>query len=688
MSFKDLELKGVYNSVKDDIVKEFYEPVLSQAITYDRVVGYFNSYSLALVADGLKGLVSNNGKMRLLCGAQLDKEDVHAIENASQIAEKLSDNFLEELELISDDEIQMNRLKLLAWMVDNNFLDIKIGIVVDDEGYVGGILHEKTGILLDDNDNTLVFSGSNNETGPGISSYGKGNLEKFKVFLSWESSKYIEDDVVEFNEYWYNLNSNLKVIDIPEAVKKELIKYSPETKEEVMELPLNIKDKLKKNDNRELREYQDEAISNWFKNNQKGIFKMATGSGKTFTALNVISKVLQQESDLVTIIACPFAHLNEQWADNVRDFFNKEPYLLFSSGNSNWKADLSELTFKLKMGVVEHPIILTTHTTLSSDLFIKKMKEVDSKFLLVADEMHHLSSGTYSRGLLEKYEYRLGLSATPEIYNSEDKTDLLFDYFGDIVFTFDLDDGIQGYGSSNETFLTPYKYYPKKIRLTSSELNEFIDLSNEISKLYHVNKKNPSNYYKNKLRERKNIINNAEMKYDCLREIINSYDDLDHLIIFCSPQQMEDVLNILEDEGVSPKHKFTYEEGTKRSKEFGGMSEREFLVEKFDKGVYKALVAIKCLDEGVDIPSADKVIIMASSNNPREYVQRRGRVLRKHEGKDLAEIYDMAVIEYDEFDDPMISITDPEKKRMLDFIYSSKNPDYGFDLLKKWRLML
>ena len=264
----------------------------------------------------------------------------------------------------------------------------------------------------------------------------------------------------------------------------------------------------------------------------------------------------------------------------------------------------------------------------------------------------------------------------------------MFNYFEGIVFTFDLDDGIGGYGSSTETFLTPYNYFPKKIKLNSRELNDFIELSNEIAKLYHVNKKNPSDYYKNKLRERKNIINNAEMKYDCLREIINSYDDLDHLIVFCSPQQIIDVLNILEEEGVSPKHKFTHEEGTKKSKEFGGISEREFLVEKFDKGFYKALVAIKCLDEGVDIPSADKVIIMSSSNNPREYVQRRGRVLRKHKDKKLAEIYDMAVIEYDEFDDPMVSITDPEKIRMLDFIYSSKNPDHGIDLLKKWRLML
>lgn len=682
MSFRDLKLKHVYNSVKDDLIKDFYEPVLSEAVTYDRVVGYFNSYSLALIVDGLKDFISNEGKMRLLCGVQLDAEDVNAIENASEIANKLSNNFLEELEFLSDNEIRMNRIKLLAWMIDNDILDIKIAIVVDNEGYIGGILHEKTGILLDKNNNQLVFSGSNNETGSGISSYGKGNLEKFKVFCSWKSTEYMDDDIKEFDENWHNLNPNLEVIDIPSAAKEGLIKLAPKTKKEVMKLPLSIKDKFREKDPRELRKYQSEAISKWFDNGKNGIFKMATGSGKTFTALNTISSVLKDEPNLITIIACPYAHLCEQWADDVRSFFHKEPYIIYSSGNSKWKEDLSKLTLKLKLGVISDLIILTTHKTLSSDFFIEKICEIKSKFMLVADEMHHLSSGKFSDGLIEQYDYRLGLSATPESYNNPERTELLFDYFNGIVFTFDLDDGI------GERFLTTYDYFPKKISLTSGELNRYIELSNEISRLYHINKENPSNAYKQKLRERKGIINNAKEKYDCLREILNSYDDLDHLIVFCSPQQRDRVLDILEDEGVSPKHKFTYEEGTKKSKEFGGLSEREFLVEKFDKGVYKALVAIKCLDEGVDIPSADKVIIMSSSNNPREYVQRRGRVLRKHDGKNFAEIYDMAVIEYDKYGEPIESITESEKVRIRDFIYSSNNPGHGINLLKKWRLML
>ena len=187
MSFKDLHLRSSYNSARNDPVADFYVPVLKEAKTYDRIVGYFNSYSLALIADGLKEFITHGGKMRLLCGTELDSDDEYAILNSSEIADKLSENFLQELEYISDD-IQRNRIKLLAWMIDNNYLDIKVGIVKDSLGYVGGILHEKTGILSDSEENTIIFSGSNNETKAAMSTRGKGNIEKFKVFLSWEDS--------------------------------------------------------------------------------------------------------------------------------------------------------------------------------------------------------------------------------------------------------------------------------------------------------------------------------------------------------------------------------------------------------------------------------------------------------------------------------------------------------------------
>lgn len=686
MSFKDLKLLSTYNSSRNDPVEDFYVPVLREAETYDRVVGYFNSYSLALVADGLKDFITHNGKMRLLCGTQLNQEDEYAILNASEIAEVLSNNFLEELEFISDD-IQMNRIKLLAWMVENDCLDIKVGIVKDALGYVGGILHEKTGILSDNEENIIVFSGSNNETRAAMSTRGKGNIEKFKVFLSWEDSKFMEDDIDEFQEYWENNNPFLEVIDIPEAAKNGLIQYAPDDIGEVIRLDIDGNSRDSK-DKRELREYQKEAISEWISNGYCGIFEMATGTGKTFTALNCIHEVLDDSSNMLVVIACPYAHLVEQWAKDVENNFDIPCYNIYSSANSSWKQELTDLILNLKLGVRDNAIILTTHKTFSSELFINEVSSLNIPSLLVVDEMHHVISNSYGNGLLEFYNFRLGLSATPRLIHDEDGTNEVFDYFKGIVYTFDITSALTNFGEDGKTYLAQYDYYPLKVGLNSFELSEFTRLSKKIKELYHMNKKEESKAFQALKFQRANIIKNAESKYDCLRKILRGYDDLDHLIVFCSPQQIDNVIHILKKEGINPVHRFTNKEGTKKSKQFGGISEREYLVNKFDEGYFKSLVAIKCLDEGVDIPSATTVIIMSSSTNPGEYIQRRGRVLRRSEGKDKAVIYDMVVIEKDSIGNPIDDIVRYEKIRVDDFIDSSDNPDESIELLKKWGISL
>lgn len=688
MSFKDLELGSTYNSSRNDLIEDFYIPVLSEAKSYDRVTGYFDSDSLVLAATGLKEFISNHGKMRLLCGTNLKEMDVEAVVNASEIAEFISDNFLEDLDSISD-EIYQNNVKLLAWMVDNDYLEIKIGIVKDEDGYHGGILHEKTGILSDENDDILLFSGSNNETGAGWRSKGLGNIEKFKVFNSWEDKKFISEDIESFEDDWNDLNKYLEVIDIPSAAKEGLVKRAPDSFAEVMDLIVYESEKYKKSkDTRELREYQKDAISAWCENNNRGIFEMATGTGKTFTSLNCMDYIFENNPSVLSVVACPYAHLAEQWGEDIKNYFDIPCYDIYSSSNSNWKKDLTSLIFKLNCEIIDKAIILTTHTTYSMDFFITQISELDIPLLLVVDEMHHVISKSYREGLLDSYNYRLGLSATPESKYDEENTNLVFDYFGGIVYDFGMSQAMTEFDDSGNTFLAPYDYFPKKVTLNSQELADFIELSKKIKRLAPINKNKENKSFQMLLMKRSNIIKNAESKYGCLREILRSYDDLDHLIVFCSPQQINHVLSILKEEGVSPVHRFTSNEGTKKSKQFGGLSQREFLVEKFDQGYYKSLVAIKCLDEGVDVPSAEKVIIMASSNNPREYIQRRGRVLRRYENKDKAEIYDMAVIEYDSLGEPINDIVGNEKERLLDFIKFSTNTENCMELLRKWRIVL
>ena len=693
MSFKDLDpfIKPTYNSLKEDIVKKFYVPVLKEAKRYDRVSGYFDSSSLAIAAKGMGDFIQNGGHMRLICGAKLFPHDLEEIKSASDAKKIISDRFLEDLDNI-EDELVNNHIKVLGWMIKNDILEIKVGFNKRNGKYIGGgILHSKTGIFWDnygqdiDNefDHCIVFNGSNNETAAGWTS----NFESFDVFKGWKNKEHIMEYVNDFPKIWDGEYEYLEVMDIPEADKKALIDKSPA---DVHELKRIIKKYYggKKDDDRVLFEHQIQAIANWYNNGKNGILEMATGTGKTFTAINCYLKLKEEEDNLITVIACPYSHLVEQWHDELKKFDVDKIYKIYGTGNSEWKKDISRLVSRINKGTIKKSIILTTHKTFSMDFFKNKIKRINSNLFLIADEVHHLAAEQYSTGLLENYNFRLGLSATPEKFMDDIATNELQEEFGGVVFEFGLEEALNNENPHTHlSYLTPYDYFPEKVNLNSEELQEYKDLTKKIATFSNRRLKSDEQDILNSLlRKRKNILNNADEKYDKLREILRRYNELYHLIIFCSPQQIEKVLKILKEEGVSPRHRFTSKEKMTKDKKFEGLSQRQDLLKKFDRGQYKALVAMKCLNEGVDVPSADKVIIMSSTSNPIEYVQRRGRVLRRYPGKDLAYIYDMVVVP-DEKDSSSNSIISKEMKRLEEFIRLSNNKDECNDKLQKWGVL-
>ena len=693
MSFKDLDpiLKPTYNSLKEDIVKNFYVPVLKEARRYDRISGYFDSSSLAIAAKGMGDFILNGGKMRLICGAKLYPHDLEMIKNASDAKDIISDRFLEDLDNI-EDELINNHIKVLGWMIKNDILEIKVGFNKKDGKYIGGgILHSKSGIfwdneesdLDDDLDHCIVFNGSNNETAAGWTS----NFESFDVFRGPIFRGHMIEYINDFPKIWNGEYEYLEVMDIPDADKQALIDKSPN---DIQELKRIIKKYYtRKKDDRVLFKHQSEAIDNWFKNNKQGIFEMATGTGKTFTAINCLEKLSEEEKDLITVIACPYAHLVEQWHDEIKKFDVDKIYIIYGLGNQNWKKDLSRLVKRINKKQIKKAVILTTHKTFAKDFFKDKISKINSNILLIADEMHHLAAEQYSTGLFEvNYKYKLGLSATPEKFMDEEATVEIQDYFGGIVYTFDLADAINNENPiTHLSYLTPYDYIPEKINLTAEELTEYKDLTRKIGAFsYRKLSSEEQEVLNSLLRKRKYILNNAEEKYDKLREILRRYEELDHLIIFCSPQQIKKVLKILKEEGVTPRHRFTSKEKTRKDKKLGGLSQRQDLLDKFDKGQYKALVAMKCLNEGVDVPSADKVIIMSSTTNPIEYVQRRGRVLRRYPGKELAYIYDMVIVP-DDSDSSTDSIIRKEMERLEEFIIIANNRDECNDKLNEWGVL-
>ena len=688
-----MDIKIKYDSDNVDILNDFYIPILSNSIKYLRLSGFFSSTSLAVSARGLEEFIKNDGKMQLICSAVLSPDDFIKIkEFYSSPADLIEEKFLMDLKNIKNTFVKDN-LAALGFMLANGNLEIKIAIPKDDKG----IFHSKIGILMDSLGNMVSFSGSDNETAHGW----KYNIEEFKVFKNWISGQdeYFNEDLHNFYQYWDNLTKRSEVIDLPDAISKELISLAPKN---YFEIKVNNSfeedsrdDKEDSSDVFKLRDYQEEAINNWFDANKTGIFEMATGTGKTFTALGCMDRLLKEYSKnnqpLLVIISTPTAHLVDQWENDVLKF-DVDLILKAYSSNSSWKRKISDQLLDLSVGEFNNIVILTTHKTLSKDYFRDFISECSADSFLIVDEVHGIGS-TYQRLALDGslYKYRLGLSATPERWYDDDGNEAINLFFGDIVYRFTLSDALIRINPENgKTFLTPYEYHPIFVELTEDEFEEYSYYTGVIASLYHKLNSNKHDKIKikteinNNLRKRQNILNRACNKYSALKSVISQLKrkngTLKNLIIYChDSNQLKKVTSVLNDEEIR-KHKFTGEEN---------IEERLNLLNHFSNGDIHALVAMKCLDEGVDVPSAETAIIMASTSNPREYIQRRGRILRRHPNKDLAIIYDMIVslsekhmrrLDRDQRD-LELKIMEKESLRYREFANDAVNYDECYDIL-------
>lgn len=686
MGFPQLKLNPSYDS-EDDVVNSFYNPVLSQAVSYFRLAGFFSSSALAVAARGMSNFIKNNGKMELIAGAKLQKNDVEAIRQGMEEPEILIEKIcVQDLYSINNEFIN-DHVSALGWMVANKTLEIKVAIVTDDTGVpldaetieIKGIFHQKVGILQDKDGNSISFSGSINET----AAAWIHNIEEFKVFRSWEEGEkeYLQSDNRKFEKYWNGSGKNVKVMNIPEAVKQKLIEIAPK---DIAELNLDkwqIKERNNNNNKSiKLLDYQNQAIANWQKNNNKGIFEMATGTGKTFTALGCLKEILKDNTKLITVITCPYDHLVKQWQNNIKEFEIISDIIIADSSNPNWKNYLADYMLDIKIGIKERLIVLTTHTTFSSSAFIDIIRMSANKIFLIADEVHGLGAGKRQDGLIEEYCFKLGLSATPKRWFDLEGTNKLFDYFGGTVFEFTLKDAINTINpATGLTYLTPYEYKPFFVELNDDEFEEYEKITQKIINLYHnANKEKKEDLLSLLSFKRQDIIKTAKNKYSAFNKIINHLSSVEYCLIYCLSEQMDTIQNMLNQKGII-QHRFTLSEGTKSEKRYGGISERKFLLKKFADGTYNALVAIKCLDEGVDVPPARIAIILASSGNPREYIQRAGRVLRRYPGKEKSIIYDIIVvptlskIQNPDFLDIERKIIEKELRRYKEFTYNAVN---------------
>lgn len=680
MLLNELNIDRSYRSNKNNMVKDFYNPTLSVATHYKRAVGYFTVSSLINASQGLSNLISNGGNVEIIASPKLSEEDINTINLGYKMkSDVVLDAMIREFNNIESDNIK-ERLNYIATLIADGRLDIKIALMDDYGAY-----HEKFGIIEDAMNNKIMFTGSMNETANGQYS----NFESFVVFKSWDSegNEYVKEYEKDFNDLWENKTNRLDVQPFPEALKNKLLEYRKTTYVKEIDLE-NEEEFVIDEDNKneyplvpkwfKPRLYQDDAIECWKNNNYCGLLSMATGTGKTLTGLYGITKLWNEIHKMAIVIVCPYQHLVEQWVEDVKKF-NLNPIICYSKYPS-WREQVYRKVKLFNYGTIDNFTIVTTNATFSTNEMQDFLKNVNGDIVLVVDEAHN--AGTYSmkKCLDDKYKYRLGLSATPKRFRDEENTEFIFNYFGGEVFSFDLERAI------SEGFLTRYYYYPHIVRLTEQEQEEYNQLSLKIAQnIKEVNGKVVINdIAKNLLIKRARLVAGASNKLNVLRNLMGQYSNKNYILVYCGAtkttdesdgseeRQIRRVCQILWNEFGIKNRKFTAEESP---------DERAETIEMFSDGTeLQAIVAIKCLDEGVNIPAIQHAFILASSTDPKEFIQRRGRVLRLYNNKEFAYIHDFVTIPCT---DEAIgsSLVESELKRVYEFNSLAENSQNGEEFI-------
>lgn len=651
---RSLSLSDRYRSDREDVVQNFFVPAFAVASSYSRAVGYFTSTSLALYARGIEIFAQRGGSMRLIASPHLNEDDIVDIERGYNVRAVLERATLRELE-DEQPETVSDGLGLLGRLIADGRLDIKLAFVERD-GRVG-IYHEKIGVFRDELGDLVGFTGSSNETYGGL----MANFESVEVYRGWlpgdgTRALRLESD---FQSLWSNKTPQLKVERFPDVARARLIKLGngrlqrplPATDNALTPTAevVDERTRLLIPQGMEVRKYQRDAVMAWLGQQGRGVLKMATGTGKTKTAMIAATKLgemmREREQPLVLLVLAPLTHLVDQWITEVESF-GVRPVAVYES-SEKWLPVVEEQLTAARMG--QRPVVamVATNDSFSRQRFQSVLSRISLPLLVVADEAHNLGSQTYRSSLPQNATYRLALSATPERWFDDDGTAALIEYFGPVCFELGLGMAIE-MGA-----LTRYIYVPRLVELNDVETNLYVELSAQIAQriasgdeLGHADPDSPLGFL---LRQRAGVLGHAESKLAALRADLEAHRDQWFQLIYCAegrrpsepgeppgPKQVNEVMHLVGNELHLSGH--TYVSETPRG-------ERRVLLRRFGTGNdLQALVAMRCLDEGVDIPDARVGYLLASSSNPRQFIQRRGRLLRNAPGKDRAEILDYLAV--------------------------------------------
>ncbi|MDD2678810.1 MAG: DEAD/DEAH box helicase family protein [Candidatus Nanoarchaeia archaeon] len=698
LNFKEIDdqIKPTYYNSDSDTIKEFLLPVLKRTKIYKRESYSFSSAIYSLINDALIDIIENDCKIYYIVGLDLNEDDWEAIADGLTAGRKIIENeiklefgkienLIKKLKNPYDRERKKHRLKVLSYLVSTGILKIKIGFVTK-KGRIKNPtkykFHPKIMIFKDFEGNTIVANGSTNESLGGH----EHNEESFNVFKSWNKSSlvFMEDHIKKFEDFWTNASENIKTIPINALVNNEIVNRFKKPyfkgKQEIfnIEKELNFlylkslkkgsekenkseikKEILEKNEEIEknvlqLRDYQKEAVNKWFENKKKGFFRMATGTGKTETSIGVLFDLMNKEIPLFTVIVTNGVSMVEQWIERLKR------YGITSFGAcskySDWRIKFKKISTAVSLGYENKGICITTYQTFSSNDFIEIVKEIGCKTFIIADEVHHAGAPEFKKGLLDSYDYRLGLSATPKRWFDKEGTKFLESYFGDTVYSFSMKEAMTKINpSTGKTFLCKYKYYPILVDFTKEENDKYLDLTKKIGRRAHIIKKYDFNdpIIKGLTLKRSELKNNASLKLFELENLFKKLgSELTYCIIYCTSKQMVFIKKLLQ------KYKKIYTEFT----QYQNATQRNKILSNFDmgreKGGYDILLAIDCLNEGIDLPEAKLGIFLENGTNPVEFIQRRGRLLRQGKKKEFSTFYDFIV-------EPNFDKTDKELEKKL-----------------------
>ena len=717
---------GTYRPGEFNSPEKFFNDCLENSKEFDLQLGYFSSATISVLADGFASFISNGGRMRLVINHIVSEEDKEAISKG--IHGGVIDCFdLTNFEALRQtfDEYQQQFFECLAFLIYNKRIDIRIIRPRNKKG----IAHTKSGQFRD-GDSVTSFTGSANFTISGLFN----NLEEIKIDRSDSIDKMVQNRIAsqreEFDSIMLGKKRNIEYLSPDNLVSAIMSNYGDKDIEELLDVEKKLRKIKEEKAIRERqeqmgvvaedfpnieprfpypsgpREYQKTAFENWKNNGQKGLFAMATGTGKTITSLNCLFEIYQRKGYYKAIILVPTITLVNQWEQECRKFQFANITKVYSK-NLTWRDEVERILFNEKYKTEREPevsyIIISTYASYSREKVFNVLNGFDKKrLLLIADECHNMGSGSLVKRLKEiPYLRRIGLSATPERQFDDEGNKRLNKFFGSeehYTYEYSMEEAIKN------GVLCKYLYYPHLVRLTPDEMAAYVELSEKIAKYFNYNTEtfdHIDEILKMMLLARKRIVHKAVNKLDVFKSIIEKRfqekGNLKYSLIYVPEGNKPDYVGAQDDfdwnENIDDDNDAEHliniytqavtevDDHVTVRKFVSGQKDRDEILYDFAEGKLQVLTSMKCLDEGVDVPRSELAIFCSSTGNPRQFIQRRGRVLRTHPDKKMAELHDLVVLpEVNPYSDSYRmeqSLVRGELLRVRNFANLSENPSYS-----------